>query len=241
MREAARIRQVRNKAYTGTRGAERQRFCLAYRETLTRILAKASDALVSELALKGEKVSCTRGCAYCCFQHISAPAAHAIAVVDYLYSNDEALAQFLRNYGPWREAAGELSNEIDAIYNSAIDPSQPWSPAQESGKALSCRYLSRQIPCPFLVKSACIIHQVRPICCAAHYSVSPPEWCSATDLHDLHTYEAMPGSSDLQELVKLAPLRLSLYHAAIPTMVYRLLTEDLTDILGDIDKQFPGE
>ena len=46
---------------------------------------------------------------------------------------------------------------------------------------------------------------------------------------------------DLHELVKLAPRRLSVYHVTLPTMVYRLLTEDLSDILIEIDKQFPVE
>ena len=241
MREARRIRQIRNKAYTGTRGTERKKFCLTYRETLTRIWAKNNEAFLSELALKGEKISCTKGCGYCCFQHITTPVAHAIAIVDYLYSKDEAISRFISNYKPWRKAAEDLSKEIDAVYNSAIDPSQSLSSAQAYGEALSCKYLSLQIPCPFLVKSACDIYDVRPIGCAAHCSVSPPEWCAPTDSHNLHTYEAMPSNSDLHELVKLAPRRLSVYHVTLPTMVYRLLTEDLSDILIEIDKQFPVE
>lgn len=238
MRESRRIRQIKDRAYAGAQGARRKDFCIAYRETLTRIRAKTETQFAAKLSFLGEKVSCAKGCSTCCFQHISAPAAHAIAVVDFLYSREPVLTQFLENYRPWHEIAGNLCDEMDSAYNAAIDPSLE-SSSGEFGKALSRKYFSQKIPCPFLVKSACSIYEVRPICCAAHLSVGPREWCDPADTHDIHTYEAVPGGTDLQELVGLAPVRLSIYHITLPIMVYQMLTQDLSAILEEINQRFP--
>lgn len=238
MREARRIKQLKDKAYTGAQGANRRTFCQAYRRTLTRIRAKTETQFAAKLSFLGEKVSCAKGCATCCFQHISAPAAHCIAVVDFLYEKEPVLAQFLNNYKSWEEKAGNLSGEIDTAYNAAIDPLHTLI-SGASGQALSRSYFEQRIPCPFLVDSACSIYEVRPICCAAHRAVTPREWCDPADTHDVHTYEAVPAGPDLQELVGLAPLRLSLYQVTLPLMVYRMLTQDLADILTAIDRDFP--
>ena len=238
MREARRIKQLKNRAYSGTQGANRKIFCQTYRETLTRIGAKTETQFAAKLSLLGEKVSCAKGCAICCFQHISAPAAHCIAVVDFLYEKDLVLSRFLDNYQSWEEKAGNLSEEIDTAYNAAIDPAHTLI-SGAAGKALSRSYFERRVPCPFLVDSACSIYEVRPICCSAHRAVTPREWCDPADTHHGRTYEAVPAGSDLQGLVGLAPLRLSLYHGTLPMMVYRMLTQSLTDILAAIDRDFP--
>ncbi len=238
MREARRIKQIKGRAYSGVQGATRKNFCRTYRETLTQIRAKTETQFAAKLSFLGEKVSCAKGCSYCCFQHISAPAAHAIAVVDFLYEKEQVLTQFLNNFKSWQGKAGDLSQEIDTAYNAAIDPMQTLI-SGASGKAFSRSYFKQRIPCPFLVNSACSIYEIRPICCSAHRSVTPREWCDPAETHDVHTYEAVPGGTDLQKLVALAPLRLTLYQVTLPLMVYRMLTQDLADILAEIDRQFP--
>jgi Fe-S-cluster containining protein len=238
MRESRLIKQIKDKAYSGIEGAKRNNFCREYRATLTRVRAKTESQFTAKLSFLGENVSCTRGCSACCFQHISAPAAHCIAVVDFLYEKDRVLTQFLNNYQSWQEKAGKLSQEIDTAYNKAIDP-QRASISGATGKALSRRYFEQRIPCPFLVDSACSIYEIRPICCSAHRAVTPKEWCDPADTHEVHTYNAIPVGTDLRELVGLAPLRLTLYQVTLPAMVYRILTEDLADILTAIDREFP--
>lgn len=238
MREARRIKQIKDKAYTGVQGAKRDNFCRSYRETLTRIRTKTETQFAAKLSILGERVSCTKGCSTCCSQHISASAAHAIAVVDFLYEKEHVLTRFLNNYKSWQERAGKLSEEIDTAYNAAIDPRHTLI-SGAAGKALSRRYFEQRIPCPFLVDSACSIYKVRPICCSAHHAVTPKEWCDPADAHEIQTYEAVPGENDLQELTALSPLRLNLYYANLPAMVYRMLTHDLADILTAIERDFP--
>lgn len=238
MRESRRIRQIKEKAYAGPGGQRRKNFCRTYRETLSRVRTKTESQFAAKLAFLGEKISCGKGCSYCCSQHISAPAAHCIAVVDFLYEHEPVLNRFLDNYKPWHEKVGILSGEIDRAYNTAINPVHEFS-AGAAGKELSRGYFKKRIPCPFLVDSACSIYEVRPVCCSAHRAVTPKEWCDPDDTHEVHTYEAVPEGKNLQEIVSLAPLRLTLYHETLPLMVYRMLTQDLADILASIDRDFP--
>lgn len=233
MRKVHQIQLVKRKAYLGADGARRKKFCDEYQRTLTQIWAKTYNVFVASLALKGEKISCKKGCTYCCFQHVSVTLAHGIVVVDYLYSNDNVMRQFLSNYEQWQESAESISKEIDVLYRSAINTSQPISSLKASIDPFSDRYFDLQIPCPFLVKSACAIYNIRPMSCAAHYSVNPCEWCSQTDPHNSPTYEVMPSSDDLYRLATLADPRLSIYQVTLPILIYRLLTEGLSTVLND--------
>ena len=239
MLESHLIRHLKEKAYSGNRGARRKTFCQDYQQTLRRVRAKAEKQFAASLAVSGEKLSCARGCDLCCFQHISTPAAHCIAVVDFLYENTPAMTSFLTNYKIWNKTAGILAEEIDAAYNRAIDAEQTKTQGAK-GLALSRAYYKLRIPCPFLENSACLIYEVRPICCSSHRAVTPSEWCAPESNREVRTFEVMPEGKDLQKLVDLAPLPLTLFHATLPAMVYRMLTRDLLEIFLEIDNWFPG-
>jgi len=233
MRKAHQIRLVKRKAYLGADGARRKKFCAEYQRTLTQIWTKTYNVFVSSLALKGERISCRKGCAYSCFQHVSVTLAHGIVIVDYLYSNDNVMRQFLSNYEKWRESAESICKEMDVLYRLAMNTSQPISSLRASRDPLVDRYFGLQIPCPFLVKSACAIYTIRPMCCAAHYSVNACEWCSQTDQHNSPTYEVMPDDGDIYTLATLADPRSSIYQVTLPILIYRLLTEGLSTVLND--------
>jgi len=233
MRKAHQIQLIKRKAYLGADGARRKKYCAKYQQTLALIQTKIYDALVARLTLKGERISCKKGCTYCCFQHIWVTLGHGIAVVDYLYSNDNVMRQFLSNYEKWRESAESISKEIDIWYRSTINASKSISLMEAFREPLTERYFDLQIPCPFLVKSSCAIYSIRPICCAAHYSVSPPEWCSQTNPNNPRLYEEVPSEQDIYRLAVLGPPHLSVYPVTLPILIYRLLTEDLSTVLKD--------
>lgn len=233
MRKAHQIRLVKRRAYLGADGARRKKFCGEYQRTLTQIWAKTDNAFFARLALEGERISCRKGCTYCCFQHVSVTLAHGTVVVDYLYSNDNVMRRFLSNYEQWQKSAGGISIEIDVLFKSAANASQPISSAKASIDPLSGRYFNLQIPCPFLVNSACAIYNIRPMCCAAHYSVNPCEWCSQTDPHKPRVYEVMPGRDGLYRLATLADPQFSIYQVTLPILIYRLLTEGLPTVVND--------
>jgi Fe-S-cluster containining protein len=233
MHKAHQIRLVKRKAYLGADGARRKKFCGEYQRTVTQIWGKTRNAFFAELAPEGETISCKKGCTYCCFQHVSVTLAHGIVVVDYLYSNDDVMRQFLNNYEQWQKSAGGISKEIDVLFKSVTDASQLISSAKASIAPLSDRYFNLQITCPFLVNSACAIYNIRPMCCAAHYSVSPREWCSQTDPHRPRVYEVMPAPDDLYRLATLADPQFSIHQVTLPILIYRLLTEGLPTVVND--------
>lgn len=220
-------------AYLGVRGAERKKFCTEYRRTLTQIWARIDNDIRARLAPKGERISCKKGCTYCCFQHVGVTLAHGIAIVDCLYSTEIVMRQFLSNYEQWQESAGDISKEIDVLFKSSATRSQSISSAKAFTEPLSDGYFNLQIACPFLVNSACAIYNIRPMCCAAHISVDPCEWCSQTDPHKPRVYEVMPGHDDLYELYTLADPQFSVYQVTLPILIYRLLTEGLPTVVND--------
>lgn len=233
MHKAHQIRLIKRKAYLGVDGARRKKYCAEYQQKLALIQTRTYDAFIARLTPKGERISCKRGCTYCCFQYISVTLGHGIVVVDYLYSNDNVMRQFLSNYEQWRESAESISKEIDMLYKSAINQSQPISLMKASTGPLTDRYFDLQIPCPFLVKSSCAIYSIRPMCCAGHYSVSPNEWCSQTNPNKPCIYEVMPSEQDIYGLAVLGPPLLSIHQVTLPILVYRLLTEGLSTVLKD--------
>ena len=236
MRKAHQIRLVKRKAYLGADGAQRKEFCVEYQRTLTEIWAKTHHVFFAGLVLKGEKISCKKGCAYCCFQHVLVTLGHGIVIVDYLYSNDNVMRRFLSNYEQWQESAEGISKEIDVLYRSVVNTSQPINSLEVTIAPLDPlldRYFDLQIPCPFLIRSACAIYNIRPMSCTAHYSVNPCEWCSQTDPHNPSTYEVWPASDDLHRLATLADPQLSIYEVTLPLLIYRLLTKGLSTVLND--------
>jgi Fe-S-cluster containining protein len=50
------------------------------------------------------------------------------------------------------------------------------------------RYRQQEILCPFLVKGACAIYEVRPYTCAALVAVTPPENCQPARAGQAKTY-----------------------------------------------------
>lgn len=233
MRKAHRIQLVMRKAYLGGDGARRKKYCAEYRQTLALVQTRTHDAFVARLTSKGERISCRKGCTHCCFQHVSATLGHGMAVVDYLYSNDNVMSQFLSSYEQWRGSGESISREIDTWYSSAVNASQPISLMKASIEPLSKRYFGLQIPCPFLVESSCAIYSIRPMCCAAHYSVDEPQWCSPTIPNEPRLYEVMPSRQDIYRLGVLGPPLLSIYQVTLPILIYKLLTEGLSTIVKD--------
>ena len=232
MNKVRKIRNVKRKAYLGSVGTQRKKFCTEYQRASAQILDKMYKTFVVGLTQKGKRISCKKGCTYCCFQHISVPLAHGIVIVDYLYSNDKVMKIFLSNYGQWQDAAGTIPKEFDAKYISAVKTSDPNVLLTLHGDYLTSRYFNMQIACPFLVKSTCSIYAVRPMCCASHYSTDPCEWCSPTNTNHPVTYEVMPSDDDLYKLASLAGPQLSIYQATMPSLVYNILTEGLPSVLN---------
>jgi len=108
------------------------------------------------------KATCTRGCAGCCYQLVSASFIEALLIADFL----------LRNRKP---------EELETITQKLRTASARFRFSQNR----TSLFLEKQ-PCPFLVAGEkpftgeCSIYAVRPSTCRMHYVVSDPKLCEPT-------------------------------------------------------------
>ena len=230
------IKRIEARESIGSYGAWRKSFCEKYLQLLEEIRNNTHNGLLNILDLKKETITCRKGCYFCCYQHITTSLAQGIVIVNYLYSNEMLLKQFLRNYPKWRHSGKNISDTIDHVREEALSTSQSLASAISSTKPLSERYFQMSIPCPFLVNSICAIYCVRPMCCSSHYSVSPPEWCEATNPNEPTIHEVIPKDVDIYRLAELDGPQLTLFELTLPTLIYRLLTEGLSSLLKSNSK-----
>jgi Fe-S-cluster containining protein len=229
------ISRVEQKARQGEFGAWRKAFCAKYREVSERICRQASLEQKTYLNSVNAAISCHKGCAYCCSQYISVSLAHGLVIADYLYSHVKLLELFPKCYKKWQGALGENSvlAELEKYTNFSYE-------VRRTPQELLDRYATLEIPCPFLVDNACAIYPVRPICCASHISISPPEFCRASSAEPAMISEATPHQEDLRELAMLGEPVLSLHQESMPTLVFRLLTEGLPEIVRKLNLMAGG-
>jgi len=233
MHKTHRIKNIRRKAYKGVSGAKRKQFCDEYRRVLPQVYSSFHKRCVETLR-EGEQISCKNGCFYCCYQHVWVTLGEGIVIVDYLYSHDDVLNNFLNNYPQWQESVGDISRELDAGYNSAIQERDPAAVLRQADNPLILSYYDIQVPCPFLFNSSCSIYEVRPLNCAGHYSTSPCEWCSKSSPKKPVLRGIIPDESDMIKLMSLPNITPSLFlhRSTLPIMVYELLVDGLPAFLS---------
>lgn len=235
MHKGHKIKSIKRKAYAGVKGAKRSQYCYDYQRLLPQLYS-GINSRYEETLQEGAQTSCTKGCFYCCYQHIAINLAHGILIVDYLYSHDEILINYINNYSQWNESVGNISQEIDTEFNSAIQAHEPSTILKHPDNPLITEYFDAQAPCPFLSNSCCSIYEVRPLCCAGHYSTSPSEWCSKNSTEKPNIMESLPTDFELEKIFTLRNTtpNLILWHIAMPIMVYELLVDGLPAFLDKL-------
>ncbi|HOQ43590.1 MAG TPA: hypothetical protein PK178_15620 [Smithellaceae bacterium] len=228
------IEQIEAKENTGSYRAWRRGFCGQYRELLIQSRHNSYKALVKTLTSKGERITCRKGCTYCCFHYVAVPLAHGMVIVDYLHNKKESLKQFIHNYEKWHHKGYDISNIIDHTRIQAFSSSMPIHDIIAVTRPLSMRYLETNIPCPFLVNNSCLIYAVRPFPCSGQYSVSPPDWCSPATTEHAVIHQLVPDDGDLLQILQLADPQLMLYEVTLPIMIYKLLTEGASSIIASL-------
>ncbi len=104
-------------------------------------------------SLGDSPVSCSKGCAHCCYLTIE------IGVGEALW-----IAAEVARWPDWREMAR-------ALYAHAAE--------QTVARSWKAEWFERHIPCPFLTTdNLCRIYERRPVACRAHLVKSPPENCA---------------------------------------------------------------
>jgi hypothetical protein len=225
-----RIDRVQKEAHQGAYGQWRRGYCRSYRATADEILRQIRLEQRNFAGSEGATISCLRGCAYCCSHYISVSLGHGLLITDFLYSNPAAMSAFTRSYPGWRLAAGRdgyALRELERYTTYSRD-------VRHYPQELLDRYAALDVPCPFLSQKACSIYPVRPACCASHVSISPPGLCNPNSTAQPLICETPPEFELLRQLALLGEREMTMHQETLGTLVYRMLTEGLPQILKEL-------
>ena len=171
-------------AYAGRVGKERERWCKDYITLKTKQLGNIETDQVRHASEINKQISCSKGCSYCCSQHIGVSLQDGDAIVYWLHLHQDIRDGFMDRYPAWREslrrheAVYQQVNE--AVAASIVNPNDPSTIKELTQKAKS--YQELNVLCPFLDQEICSIYPVRPFVCATYVVVSPPDQCKASSI-----------------------------------------------------------
>jgi len=238
--DLASIKEVQRKARQGDFGVWRKDYTRQYRQVLERIYEEIREEIRPYLNIPEESITCLKGCPHCCAQFVSVPVSHAVLITDYLYASEKAMSHFLRGYDDWLRAV-EDNPQAAAVLSSLEEYTASAAAVKHYPQELCAAYHAIDIPCAFLDRGQCSIHAVRPIVCAAYFSVSPPDYCRA-DSDTLASILAIsPSQANLRKLAELTDPRLSLHQESLPKLVYKLLTTGLPEVILEVERLFNSQ
>ena len=170
----------RRSAYIGRVGRQRRTWCEAFIAWKTEQLEKISAEQESIAKSTKSPISCSRGCWFCCSQHVGASLQECEAIVYWLSQHPEVRDAFLGRYSNWRQRVREHESVFTQVNQAgSISMSQLFNnDARHEFMQKAEAYGQLNIPCPFLDNGSCSIYPVRPFVCASVVALSPPENCN---------------------------------------------------------------
>jgi Fe-S-cluster containining protein len=173
-----------NNTFSGDLGRKRAGFCQQFIRQKQTVFKEIQREIANRAASRGKKISCRKGCSFCCSLYVEASIKECEAIVYYLYLNAGLLASFLRRFAIWREKmseAGDIFLQCLIALEEMRDVRYLHTPRQSLEELLQA-YKKLNIPCPFLDRQECTIYEVRPYTCAIHCATSPAELCKPESL-----------------------------------------------------------
>jgi Fe-S-cluster containining protein len=166
-------------AYEGRVGRERKEWCEDFiswkSDQLNKIIAGQKQIERDT----GNRISCSKGCWFCCSQHVGASLQECDAIIYWLHQHEDAREAFLTRYHNWRNRLRGHEDVFQQVTQAgSISLSQPNDArTREVFMQKAESYGRLNILCPFLDQGSCSIYPVRPFVCASQIVVSPPENC----------------------------------------------------------------
>lgn len=234
------LKDIERLSRAGEHGEWRRDFNRRFRSMLDGIYAEIQGQVREYSGKAGSPVSCGKGCTECCRHFVTIPVSHAIVIADYLTSSEDALSVFKRGYARWKNAIEE-NPEAMALVSRLETFSTMCAEVETSPQELLSEYHILGIPCPFLDGKKCSIYAVRPICCAAYFAVSPPEFCLVGSDMPATIFEVAPSQDELRRLSQITDPRLSWHQEPLPDIVYKILTRGLPEVAEEVFKLFDEE
>lgn len=145
------------------------------------------------------KISCKKGCSYCCYLLVEISWEEAVMLVDWLEAQHPKIKQELID-NIHRNAA--KAREILSHYKHAKDYIKPYRDNLHIPIQAYDRYFYKNtIPCPFLYDGACSAYEARPTPCRLHMVTSPSHLCSSDTPDEVEGYEVPDEIEQLKENV----------------------------------------
>jgi Fe-S-cluster containining protein len=106
------------------------------------------------------------------------------AIVYYLLQQPHRLNLFLKQYDAWRCRMRQLGGPFSTCERILHEHNQARVDQNDQAAMLDAlrSYQEQNLPCSFLERDACMIHEVRPYTCCNHYVTTPSEWCGSGNL-----------------------------------------------------------
>ncbi|RJO60731.1 MAG: YkgJ family cysteine cluster protein [Dehalococcoidia bacterium] len=238
--DLALIKEVQRKARHGESGEWRKEYTRQYRQVLEHIFGEIQEEIRPYSDSPEEGITCRKGCTHCCEHFVSVSVSHALLITDYLYASGKAMSAFLRGYGKWLRTI-EDNPQAAAVFSSLEEHTASAAVVKPYSQELLSAYHACTIPCPFLDAGQCSIYPVRPVCCAAYFSVSHHDYCRA-DSDTLATiFEVAPSQANLRRMAELTDPRLFLHQENLPKLVYKLLRASLPEVVLEVERLFNSD
>ena len=168
-----------SETFCGETGRKRASFYQQFIQQKQTVFKEINREIANRAASRSKKISCQKGCSFCCSLYVEASIKECEAIVYYLYLNTGVLVSFLRRFATWRRRmseAGDIFLQCLIALEEIRDVRYLHKPTQPLEELLQA-YKRLDIPCPFLDRQECTIYEVRPYTCAIHCATSPPELC----------------------------------------------------------------
>jgi len=171
-------------AYAGRVGRERKKWCKDYIAWKTDQFDKMTADQAHRVLAIGKRISCSKGCWFCCSQHVGASLEECDAIVYWLHLHQDVREGFMARYPAWRSRLCEHEAVFQQVSQAgSVSMSRPHDlPAREEFMQKAENYGQLNVLCPFLDHGICSIYPVRPLVCATHVVVSPPDQCKSSSM-----------------------------------------------------------
>ena len=231
------IQQLKHTHRNGPGGNAFAGFTRRYRHLLNDCLSAIEEESRAYLEKHQQQTACRQGCVSCCSQFVSVNVAHALLVVNYLYDDEILLEYFLKRYRIWRKSFSKKSTAstiLNQLENYTTRSAVVCSYPQE----LCSAYHRLEIACPFLKQGSCSIHAIRPIVCAAYFSLTDAEYCRPDSATPPLILEITPPRELLMEMDGLIKPQFHLHQESLPDLVYKLMTRGMAEVSKELEYLF---
>ena len=204
--------------YSGALGKVREDAVLCYTEEKKIAIREVEADQITRAMADGEQISCQKGCACCCYFFVDATIQECEAIAYYLFTHQDVLEVFIKNYQLWRLKAKGVDKNFDELAQS-VNREDFISRLKSALRA----YHALNIPCPFLSENVCAIHEVRPWVCVGVVAVTPAAWCNPGDPDYLHVKYISSEVLLAKEPAFSKPTKIRSVESTMPATVFSLL------------------